>query len=160
MCVFRDKFFGSLPTFLYQQKKNEKTYREVFSDKHVSFSVDRIVLETWLYVREFPASLLYIRLPGKSSQLSVEVFSLSLKVVLGYFYNWQINLKYLILTRKDFHVSFLVEDFLEVFWWKTSWKSSSFLFRESGQTFGYDRRLHGGLLAKIKYLSSNFQLQK
>ena len=32
----------------------EKTSREVFSDKHVSFAIDRSLSEIWLFIEDFP----------------------------------------------------------------------------------------------------------
>ena len=34
-------------------KMPEKTSREVFSDKHVSFAIDWSLLETWLFIKDF-----------------------------------------------------------------------------------------------------------
>ena len=112
-CVFLETTTcksSNFSLFTKNLEKPQKIYWEVFSDKHVSFVIN------WPNcVRNLTFSR---RLTWKSSQLSVEVFSLFLKVVLGYFCNWKLKLKYL----------FYLEDF-------------RFLFRDSGQTFSYDRRL-------------------
>ena len=96
------------------------------------------------------------RLPCKSSELSVEVFSLSVEVVSSYFCNLKIKIKYLILIRKLSCKSSRR---------RLTRKSFRILFRDFGHTLviiedlcvsHLPEDLHGSRLIKIKYLSFIF----
>ena len=76
-------------------KMQEKTSREVFSVKHVSFVIDQNLSETWLFIEDF------------SENTSIEIFSMSQEVYLVYYCNW-------------LYLTFQEKIFLEIFRRKTS----------------------------------------